>query len=70
MRQEGWLRALRPVPVLAALGVVLGGCACCGPRHHGDAERAVGYQPSTDPYDNAYERRLLERELARGGRGR
>ena len=70
MRQVGWLRALRPVPVLAALGVVLGGCACCGPRHHGDTERAVGYQPGPDPYDNPSSRLLLERELARGGRGR
>ena len=68
MRQVGWLRAWLPVPVLAALGVVLGGCACCGPRHHGDAERAVGYQPGAYPYDEPHNRRLLERELARGGR--
>ena len=70
MRRLGWPRALRPVLVPAALGVVLGACACCGPRHHGDAERAVGYQRSTNPYDDPYNRRLLESELARGGRGR
>ncbi|MBD0274640.1 MAG: hypothetical protein ICV73_22260 [Acetobacteraceae bacterium] len=73
MRQSGWPWALRPVPVpvpvlAAALGVALGGCACCGPRHHGDAERAVGYQPGAYPYDEPHNRRRLERELARGGR--
>ena len=40
------------------------------PPPHGDAERAVGYQPGPDPYDDPQKRRLLERELARGGRGR
>ena len=57
MRNAGWFRALRPVSAMAALGILLGGCACCGPRHHGDAERAVGYQPSTDPYDDSYTKR-------------
>ncbi len=70
VRQAGWLRALRPIPALAALGVVLGGCACCGPRHYGDTERAVGYQPGTNPDNSPDYRRSVERELARGGRGR
>ncbi len=53
----------------ALLGAVLlqGGCACCGPRYYGDAERAVGYQPMgqqrpSAEYAGELERRLWSRD--------
>ncbi len=70
MRYGRRLRALRPVPLLAALGLVLGGCAFCGPRHHGDAERAVGYQPMGQQQPSAQYSRDLERTLSGSGRNR
>ena len=70
MRQEPWRRARRPGPVLvlAALGVVLGGCACCGPRHYGDTELAVGYQPMGQQQPSAEYSRELDRRLWGPGR--
>lgn len=45
MRHEGWARRLRKLPFFAAIGVALGGCVCCGPRHFGDDGRQPGFAP-------------------------
>ncbi|GAA0575744.1 hypothetical protein GCM10009416_13040 [Craurococcus roseus] len=62
MRHGKRSRGLRPVPVAAALGIVLGGC-CCGPRYYGDTGRdhygpmiGPNAPPSSVEYDRALSR--------------
>ena len=67
MRHEHQTRASSRLPVLAALGVVLGACDARGPQHYRDPPYPgfhQGYGHSAPSYSQS-----LESALARGGRG-
>jgi hypothetical protein len=63
-RHEAWARRLRPIPLLAAVGVVLGGCVCCGPQHYGDDGRRPGFGRTA-----ASESELIRAHVPRGSQG-
>ena len=55
VRRKGWAGALRPVPVLAALGVALAGCADAGrPRPYGGGYFGSPYYGGPGYYGSPY----------------
>ncbi len=64
MLHEAWAQTPRSIPLLAAVGVALGGCVCCGPRYFGDDGRRPGYGRTVHS-----ESELARAHAPRGNRG-
>jgi len=62
-KQPGRRRIGMRAPLLGAI-LVLGGCACCGPRFFGEPGREVGFQPIGQQRTDAEYTRDLERRLS------